>query len=348
MSFRNLMRWLACALLLAAASSHAQVPAYTGEDRMQRLLEGARREGTLTVYTSMAEKDHARLVAAFEKKYGLKVNVWRSGKHKVLQRVVAEGRGGRHEVDVVLNPSPEMEALHREKLLQPVRSPVQKDLITAALPAHGEWTGMRVYLFVQAYNTNKVRREELPRSWQDLLDPRWKGRLGIEAKDQEWFYTLLQAVGEEQGQRLFRTLASGNGLAVHSGHSLLNNLVVSGEVPLALTMYSYLPAQAKAAGAPVDYIALAPVIAYTDGVGIARHAPHPHAATLFYDFLLTEGQAIVAQHHAITTHRRDEPTVAAFKPVYIEPAKVLDNYDRWTRLYEEAVHGRGAAAGGAR
>jgi iron(III) transport system substrate-binding protein len=339
-----LRSWLiACVFLMAgpvASSAWAQVPIYEGADRTQRLLDGARREGTLTVYTSMAEKDTARLVSAFEKKHGIKVSIWRSGKHKVLQRVITEARAGRNEVDFVLNPSPEMEALHREKLLQPVRSPMQKELIPAALPAHGEWTGMRVYVFVQGYNTQKVKREELPKTYEDLLHPRWKGRLGIEAKEQEWFYTIVQSMGEERGLRFFHDLVATNGLSVRSGNSLLNNMVVSGEVPFALTLYSYLPQQAKTNGAPIDYIALSPTIAYTDGIAIARNAPHPHAATLFYDFMLSDGQKIVSQHNAITTNRRDEAVLARFKPIYIDPPRVLDSYEKWTQLFDDTLQGR--------
>ena len=331
------------ALLLTVAGARAQVPLYEGADRMPRLLDGARREASLVIYTSMAEKDSARLVGAFEKKYGIPVKVWRSGKNKVLQRVITEARAGRHDVDFVLNPAPEMEALHREKLLQAVRSPLQKDLIPAALPAHREWTGTRVYVFVQSYNTQKVSRAELPHSYQDLLNPRWKGRLGIESKQQEWFYTLMQAMGEEKGLRLFRELIASNEVSLRTGNSLLNNMVISGEVPLALNVYSYLPEQARASGAPIDYIALAPSIAYTDGIGITLAAPHPHAATLFYDFMLSDGQKIVAENKAITTNRRDEAVLAKFNPVYIDPAKVLDSYEKWGKLFDDTLNGRAPA-----
>lgn len=341
---RTAQCWLVASLLLLAGAALAQVPAYQGKDRTERLLKGARAEGTLTVYTSMAEKDSARIVDAFEKKYRIKVNVWRSGKNKVLQRVVTEARAGRHEADFILNPSPEMEALHREKLLQPVYSPKQKDLIAAALPAHREWTGMRVYLFAQPYNTRQVSAAEVPSSFDDLLHPRWKGRLGIEAKQTEWFYALVQAMGEEKGLRYFRELVAANAPSVRNGSSLLNNMVVSGEVPLALNVYSYLPEQVKAGGAPVDYVVLSPAVAYTDGIGIARHAAHPHAATLFYDFLLDEGQAIVAGFKSLTTNQRDQALLAKHKPVYIDPVRVLDNYEKWTALYDDTLNAR--ATGG--
>ncbi len=329
------------ACVLAPPQAHAQPALYEGPDREQRLLEGARREGArLTYYTSMAERDSRRVVSAFEAKYGIQVSTWRSGKNKVLQRVVSEARANRTEASVVLNPSPEMEALRQERLLQPLRSPYAADLIPAAAPAHREWTGVRVYVFVQPYNTKLVRRDELPKTFEDLLHPRWKGRLGIEAKEQEWFYTLLQAMGPDEGMRFFKQLATANGLSARLGNSLLLNMVASGEVPLALTVYSYLVEQAKAAGAPVDYVVLQPAIAYTDGIGVLKDAPHPHAAALFHDFMLSEGQALLRAAHHLSSRRSEEDRFARFNPVFIDPARVLEDYDRWGKLFEAAISGR--------
>jgi iron(III) transport system substrate-binding protein len=332
------------ASLLVAATAYAQVaiPMYEGADRTHRLIEGAKKEGALNLYTSMAEKDDRRLIEAFEKKYGIKVKVFRSAKNILLQRVISEARAGHDEADFVGNPAPEMEALYRENLLQPVSSPVQKDLIPAALPKHRQWTGMRVYLFVQTYNTNKVSKDELPKTYQDLLDPRWKNRLGIESKQQEWFYTLVQSMGEEKGLKYFRDLIGNNQVSKHNGNSLLTNMVVSGEVPMALGVYSYLADQQKAGGAPVDYISLSPSIAYTDGLGIPRKAPHPYAATLFYDFMLTDGQRIVAENKAFTTNKRDQAVLAKFDPVYMDPPHILDTYNRWVKLYDDVLNGRPA------
>jgi len=95
--------------------------------------------------------------------------------------------------------------LHRERLLQEVRSPYQRELIPEAVAAHREWAGPRVYVFVQAYNTNRVKSGELPKPFTDLLDPRWKGRIAVEAKEQEWFFTLVREMGEEAGLKFFRS-----------------------------------------------------------------------------------------------------------------------------------------------
>ena len=293
----------------------------------------------VNLYSSMADKDLRTLVAEFERRNGIKVNVWRSGKNRVLQRVISEARAGRYEVDVIHNPSPEMEALHQEKLLKAVDSPLHKQLIPQAVASHREWAGPRVYIFVQAYNTKLVPKGDLPGTYADLLQPRWKGRIAIEGKEQEWFFTLVQSMGEAEGLKYFRALAA-NGLQVRMGNALLTNLVVAGDVPFALTLYSYLPEQAKHKGAPIDWITLAPTIAATDAVGIAARAPHPELAQRLYDFMLSDGQALMAEMGHVVSQRRMAPELERFKLTFIDPAAVIADYDRWTKVFEDTIYNR--------
>jgi len=299
----------------------------------------ARAEPEVNLYSSMADKDLRTLVTEFEKRSGIKVNVWRSGKNRVLQRVISEARAGRYEVDVVHNPSPEMEALHREKLLKPIDSPLHKQLIPQAVAPHREWAGPRVYIFVQAYNTKAVPKGDVPKSYADLLQPKWKGRIAIEGKEQEWFYTVVQSMGEADGLKYFRALAA-NGLQVRMGNALLTNMVIAGEVPLALTLYSYLPEQAKRKGAPIDWVALTPTIAATDAVGMAAHAPHPELAQKLYDFMLGDGQALMAAMGHVPSNRAMAPALERFKLTFIDPAAVIADYDRWTKIFEYTIYNR--------
>src|SRR5262249_54246262 len=150
---------------------------YAGPDRMDRLISGARKEGAVSVYTSFPPEDIAAVNAAFEKRHGVKVRTWRAASEKVLQRTLAEAQAGRSDVAIAECTSAPLETLHRERLPQPVRSPSHAELVPAAVPRHREWVASRLSLFVQAYNTKLVRKDELPRSYSDLLDPRWKGRL---------------------------------------------------------------------------------------------------------------------------------------------------------------------------
>jgi len=201
--------WLsAAALALGAATSAAQTTAKIALDdkpgRAQRIVQAAKKEGSLNFYSSLPEKDLHVLTSEFEKRYGVKVNLWRASSVRVLQRVTTEARAGRHDPDVVNASSPEVEAMHREKLLQDVRSEHHKDLIAEAMPPHRAWVPAFFNIFVQAYNTTKVKKEDLPKTYQDLLKPVFKGKLGIEANDQEWLCGVIKQIGEETTVKLFR------------------------------------------------------------------------------------------------------------------------------------------------
>jgi len=349
-----LNRTLAILLLAIAASGiawgqarpDASLALYDGPDREQRLLAGARKEGGLTFYTSLNEENMKFLITGFEKKYGIKVRTWRSGADKVLQRMITEAGAGRYDVDVVHPGSGELEALHREKLLQPVHSPHHQNLFAAALPAHREWAPTFLSVWVQGYNTNAVRKEDLPKTYQDLLDPKWKGKLGIEAANDDWFGKIVTEMGEQKGLKLFRDIVAANGISPRKGHSLLNNLVVSGEVPFAITVYNYSPEYSKKQGAPVDWIALDPVVARANGVGVARKAPHPHAALLFYDFLISdEGQKLFAAREYVAASRNIQlpPKLRNANLRIIDPAQALDQSEKWFKEFQEIIVKRGGA-----
>jgi len=320
-----------------AVSTSAEIASYAGADRTEKLIAGARKAGTVTVYTSATLDDMTVVTDAFEKKYGVKVRVWRASSEQVVQRGVTEARGGRFDVDVFETGGAAMESLHREKLLQQVKSPALDDLNPAALTPHGEWTGTRYNVFVAAYNTRLIRRDELPKSYDDLLDPRWKGKLGIEADDSDWFGALMNQVGEERGLKLFRGIAAANGISVRKGHTLLANLVVSGEVPMAVTTYAYRVEQMKKSGAPVDWIGIPPVIARFEGVGVARRAPHPDAAVLFYDFMLTDAQGLLRNREYSTARREDRPLPDGVALSFLDPVKDLDQNQKWTRSFRDII-----------
>jgi iron(III) transport system substrate-binding protein len=333
-------------LLAAAAPAMAQGPGsalaaladYDGPDREQRLAEGARREGFLTLYTSLTVDDMAVLNAAFEKRYRVKVQMWRANSEKIVQRALAEARAGRFDVDVFESNAPSLEILHREGVLQAVRSPHHADLIPAAVPAHREWVGARLNIFVHAYNTKLVRKDELPATYADLLHPRWKGRLGIEASDEDWFAAVVQSLGEEKGLKLFRDLVATNGLSVRRGHTLLTNLVAAGEVPFALTVYNFTAEQMKQKGAPLDWFVMPPAIARANGVAVARRAPRPHAALLYYEFMISdEGQTILLKRDFVPASRNMDTPLNRGPLTIIDPALIVDQGERWSRLYDEII-----------
>ena len=320
---------------LAQGADIAAVARLQGEARTWALVEGARREGEVMVYHSTQTEDLKPVFDAFTAKYGVKVRGWRSSSENVVQRVISETRAGKREVDFIENNSPEMEALRREKMLLRMDSPHFPDLRPGTLPAHHEFATSTMDVFVQAYNTEKVKREELPKTYQDLADPRWKGRLGIEAEDQAWFGTLLGIMGQDKGLKAFRDMAATNGVSVRKGHTLLANLVASGEVPMALTVYNYKPPQLKAKGGAIDWIVLQPAVAQLHAVAVLSKAPHPHAAALLYDFFLGEGQAILASRNFVPSSSK-VPSPLGDTPIRpIDPAEAIDKQDTWLRMYQE-------------
>ena len=337
---KRAIRLLATMAVMAGGAANAQSPLfdYEGADRMERIAAAAKKEGTLTFYTTFAEKDQPALLKPFEAKYGVKVNVWRAGTDKVLQRTVAEAAARRYEVDVVHFGSPEMEALSREKILQAVTSPAHKDLLPGSVPPHKEWAATLLSVWVQVYNTNLIRKAELPKSYAELLDPKWKGKLGLEAKNQDWFASMVEIMGGgEKGLKFFRDLVSINGVSVRHGHTLLNNMVIAGEVPLALSVYNYMPEQAKKKGAPVDWFALEPAVARSNAVGVARRAPHPAAALLFYEYMLTGAQQYLVAMDYVPTSTKVPSPLKGVKILQTNPIRSLDEAEKWQKLFDDTV-----------
>jgi iron(III) transport system substrate-binding protein len=219
-----------------------------------------------------------------------------------------------------------------------VRSPHLAGIIPEAIAPHRQWVAVYLSMFVQAYNTDLVRKETLPNTFYDLLRPQWKDRLGIEAEDYDWFAQVVMDLGEAQGLRLFRDIVASNGISVRKGHSLLTNLVVAGEVPLALTAYGFLAEQAKRRGAPLDWFVIPPAIARPTAEGLARNAPHPHAAVLFFDFLISEeGQQILASRQFVTVSRSIETPFNKGPLKLIDSAAILDQARKWQDLYHKTI-----------
>jgi len=247
---------------------------------------------------------------------------------------VSEARARRFEVDIMAGSSSALEPLYRENLLQEVRSPYLADIMSQAIAPHRQWVSVYLTTFVQAYNTGLVTKASLPKSYHDLLRPEWKGRLGIEAEDFDWFAQVVTDLGEASGLKLFRDIVDANGMSVRKGHSVLANLVATGEVPLALTVYGFLAEQAKRKGMPIDWFVISPAIARLAVQGIARNAPHPNAAMLFYDFLISDGQQILASRAFVPASRKvASPLSGSF--ALIDSAAMLDQSKKWQELYQK-------------
>jgi iron(III) transport system substrate-binding protein len=324
----------------AQTGSTADIAAYAGADRQQRLLAGGKREGVLTMYSNAPTEDNTALVGAFEKKYGIKVNLYRASSEDIRQRALVEAAAKRFDVDFILNNGPAMEALAAEKLLQAVPSPYLADVMARAIPPHRQWVGFCLNVLVAAYNTDRIKQAELPKSYSDLRDPRWKGRIAIEADDSDWFAGLMGELGEDAGLRLFREIAATNGFSVRKGHTLLTNLVVAGEAPLALTVFNYTAEQLKKHGAPIDWFVIAPLISMPNSVAVARAAPHPSAAVLMFDFMLSDGQKILAERDYVATSQKVASPLDRDRLTVMDSATALAQGDKWEKLYHQIISSR--------
>jgi len=332
---------MAAGLAILPGFARAQAPAdpahFTGPDRTARLITGARKEGFLNLYSSAITEHMNAVIAAFEKKYGVKVRLWRGGSEDILQRTVTEARGGRFDVDLVETASTQIIAIDREKLLQAYQTPVAADLMRESVIAGAPWLPSRLIVFTGAYNTNLVKKADLPRRYEDLANPKWKGKLGIEADDNNWLMAVAGALGEDKGVALFRDIVARNGISVRKGHTLMANLVASGEVPIALTIYYHEVEPLKRAGAPIEELNIAPVFAFTAGAGLARRASHPHAAVLFLDFLLSDGQKVLADHDNVPTNLKFQRLPKDLQLSFLDVPRYMAESAKWTKLYKDIL-----------
>jgi iron(III) transport system substrate-binding protein len=209
--------------------------------------------------------------------------------------------------------------------------------MASAIPPHRQWVGFCLNVLVQAYNTDLVKKAELPRSYPDLLDPRWKGRIAIAADDSAWFAGLMGALGEDKGLQLFRDIAAANGFSARKGHTLLTNLVAAGEAPLALTVFNYTAEQLKKRGAPIDWFIIPPLISMPNSIAIARMAPHPSAAVLMFDFMLSDAQQILADRDYVATSAKVGSPLDRERLTVMDSGIALAQGDKWERLYNQII-----------
>lgn len=335
-------RGLAACMLAAALAAHGanrDIYEARGPDRERILVEGARKEGKVVLYSTLTVNDARALGEAFERKYGVKVVPWRGGSDKIMQRLITESRARRRDADVVEMNGPQMEMLHREKLLEAFDSPVLADIPPAAIAPHRRYVADRLAFYVLAYNTNLVKAAEAPKTFEDLLQPKWRGQLALESTDVVWFAAVVKAMGEQKGLEYFRRLAALQP-QVRTGHILLAELVAAGEVPVALNAYNNNIETLVKKGAPVAWTPLQPAFGRPSSIGIVAGAPHPHAAMLFTEFVLSrEGQEILKKVNRVPSSRAVESPLNRFDYRLIDPAITLDEWERWSRLWSQLFLG---------
>ncbi|WP_066952525.1 ABC transporter substrate-binding protein [Streptomyces lushanensis] len=278
---------------------YADYASLTGKARTDRLLADAKSEGAqLDLYTS--NTDIQDLVDGFKKAYpDIKVNAFRANSETVLQRISQENQANKPQNDVVDTNDLELRALDKQGLLTPYTGPSAAGLKDAA-KGLGGWTAERFNAFVIGWNTNLVKEGQGPKSFADLADPKWKGKLSVEIGDWDWYASMHTYLTEEQGMGqsdaddLFKRIAAN--VKVTKGHTVQGELLSAGQFAVALSVYSHTVDKAAKKGAPVAWRPVVePVILRPNGVGLMSRPRHPAAALLWTDWVLSDGQKSIAE-----------------------------------------------------
>ena len=281
-------------------------------EREKKLVEGAKTESEMVWYTNTGLENANRYIQAFKKAYPFtNPQVWRAKTRQVIQRVIAEANAGRNVVDVIKPSTDLFPALLEKNIIGRYETPLR-----AIYPAHSKgnyFTNMNYAFRVFAFNPRKVARKDAPKSWEELLQPRWKGEILFDESSLEEVMSLLVAWGREKTVNYFNRLSQQQ-LLIRVGRDTTTQMMMAGEAPLAVTTYAYNNESLRASNAPVDWVAedLIPTLIYP--LTMARHAPHPYSAALFYDFLISEqGQQLIAKEGRVVAHPKVEPIYPRMK-----------------------------------
>jgi iron(III) transport system substrate-binding protein len=321
-----------------AAGSIAELAAYKGTDREQRLLAGARAEGKVTWYTSLAGSSYKELAKGFEAKYpGVQIEPYRGTSGDLMTKIVAEAEAKKYLADAIETTLPVLRYMRENKMLTAYTSPALSRFPPKAKEDAGRglffWAIDRETYMGVGYNTSIIPPSAVPKNYGDLLQPALKGKIGFATSD-----TGTRTVGsmlKHKGEEFLRKLKAQNiSLYSVSGRALAD-MVISGEVGLSPTIFRDHALESKAKGAPIDWVPMEVVPTNAGGVGLTAQAPHPHAAALLVDFLFSaEAQKILADLEYGSPFRP-----VSFKLWYPESGMSTAQYDkesaRWEKLLRE-------------
>jgi len=311
------------------------------EGSKSALVEGAKKEGKLMWYTSLSAKDAEMLLSAFKKRYPfIKTDLFRTGAGNLLTKIQAEVRYKRYDSDVIMTNGISAEILKKEHILDSYVSPELASYQGGFKDQEGYWADVYILLNVIGYNTKMVSPKEVPRQWTDLLNPRWKGKMSMDTKAYEWLYGIINLMGQEKGIEFVKGLATQN-ISFRTGRSLNCQLLAAGESQIGIALWNQRLEEMKAQGAPIDWVAIEPVITESVRIGLTANAPHPNAAKLFIDFVLSrEGQSIVAKTYRVPV--RDD--VEAIVPRLKKGLKLMgsgymqvEGYNKYVKLYNDSL-----------
>ena len=269
------------------------------------VLDQARKEGGLTIYSSTNEAEALPLWKTFETATGLKVKFIRASDSELMARVALEARAGRASWDLIDTTA--VIKLPHEFLAQ-IDPPEARKIIAQARDPDRRWYGIYANYNSPAYNTDRVKASELPKTYEGFLDHKeWVGHVAIDQTDDQWLSAIFSYYGEERGRRLVTSLVSTLKPILVDGHLALARALGAGEYWVALNNYVNLTINVKLSGAPIDYWGLDPTALFFGDIGVSARAAHPKAALLAANFLLSkEGQSLLARNGRIPV-RSDVP-----------------------------------------
>jgi iron(III) transport system substrate-binding protein len=318
----------------------AAVEGLSGDARTRKLEELAEAEsGDFSLYTSMTAGHDATIAEAFEEAHGVSVAVYRASTEAITQRLLEEEDVGFRGADVVDSNGVTMTVLAEREMLAPYDSPSSAGLV-AGSPQDG-WIESRSNSFVVSWNTELVPPGEQPRSWEDLADPRWRGKVAVEAGDADWYLGLRTYWIEEEGKseseadRLFESIA--RNAVVFRGHSAVEQLLGAGEFHVVAANYLHIVKGSIEDGAPVAWEpAVEPVITRPEGVAVLRSARRPAAALLYVDWLLGPGQEVIAELGRDPA-RKDLLATGGAETVEIDTKAFVAAEEEWLDRFERLL-----------
>lgn len=325
--------WIAVILLLQPAASLAQ----TATD--PKILEGAKKEGTVMWYTSMAIDQSKVVVDRFQQRYPfVKASFLRLGGGAVMNRVLTEARAGKHLFDVVGGRGEMIQAFKERGLLAAYRSPETAMIDRDLFDKDGYWYVYYVVPNALGYNTKLVKREEIPKTYEELLHPKWKGRkISMDNEGYLLLQGLISAWGREKAIDYMKKLAAQDPVPSR-GNTERVTMTSAGEYPLVIA-YAHTVEREKFKGGPVDWLALEPAVVEIDPLMIGSKAPNPNAARLFLDYVLSkEGQEMLLEFQRIPVRKDVEPKPARLFRGYQRVVERPDDYKYFSenvKLFQE-------------
>jgi len=294
-----------------------------GSERERMLVEGARKEGKVVMYSAMIENQALRpLKEAFQKKYPfIEAEFWRADTRDLINKALAEARARNMVVDVVEGGGVS-EALLRANALEQFKLPGSARLPPTMVDPKGFWVATRVSYFGMGYNTKLVPENEIPKTYQDLLDPKWKGRMAWTAEAETGSATMFISfirgyMGEQKADEYLRELGKQDIANITASPREVVNKVMAGEYAIALNVFLHHPIISAKQGAQVSSQPMDPILGNASVMVLAKGAPHPHASLLLMDFLISpEGQAVIqkADYFPADPTLEIEPSVARIVP----------------------------------